>query len=1391
MADSEGKVGEGSEKTSENTNKASNNAETDSKTAQIAVGPPHSSSRFEVAAVNENKDGKVDPVGGNGNVAPVTAPPPDATLKPSPSYSGAGGSQAESNLGSELSSEDAKPNRFSVRFADGRDDEAADALEMSSLGRGAESPPASPQDTQGDTHHRTFGHNTIDAIPLMDYYRNSSQYLEGEDVKRRPTLVELHEGKTETKSHKRGDSLLLDIQSPSSVEEETGAQKPAGPAAIKFGWIKGVLVRCLLNIWGVMLFIRLSWVVGQAGIGYSSIIILLSAVVTTVTTLSMSAICTNGEVKGGGAYYLISRSLGPEFGGAIGLIFSLANAVAVAMYVVGFAETVRDLLKDNNALMTDETNDIRIVGCITIVLLLGITMLGMEWEAKAQLGLLVILVVAILNYFIGAFIPATRVKMSKGFLNYQGEIFAENWVPDFREGESFFSVFSVFFPAATGILAGANISGDLTDPSTAIPKGTLLAILISTIVYLGAAWSAGACVIRDASGNGTVISLLYGDVIGNGTAPANFTGPPSVRQLIDGISVCPEGGCYYGLLNNKQVMEMVSGFGPIVTAGIFAATLSSALASLVSAPKVFQAVCKDKLFPGIHIFAKGVGQSDEPRRGYLLAFVIAVGFILIAELNAIAPLISNFFLMAYALINYACFASSLASSPGWRPSFKYYNMWVALVGSLVCLAIMFVINWYMALITLGVICAIYVYLNYQKPDVNWGSSAQAQMYTDALKATLKLGSVGDHIKTYRPQLLVLTGAPHHRPPLVDLGSHITKEVGLMVCGQVILGDLTQANIRKCTSQKENKWMQKRKVKGFTSVVCSPNLRTGVQSMLQLTGMGKMRPNSILMGYKHNWRSCTYEEIDDYVGVIHDAFDMNYGVCVLRMKGGLDISTIETKKAEKKPTTLELPNTNGPTEGNTVSSTPDSVQLTIASEAFFPPPRHGTGAILPPTFLITTPSHTNLSGTDSTTANSLPVSPPLACCLALTATSRTSFWSSGAAAFSGSSPMFQPQDFYKVSPMSVGSAAFSGSPSASILLTEPPLPSPVCNGSAVVIIDTCSSPDNSTQDLPREDSKAGSMASSAQSSPHDSPTLPHRTPAEIPEHELETTPLAASVENMAQDSGDEGGEGDDHHLCIHKGDEANILKDVDMSKFKTANIFQNKQKKGTIDVWWLFDDGGLTLLVPHLLSLKSQWKHCKLRVFTGGKKSRIDHDRRMMAALLSKFRIDVHDVYVLGDMNYKPREISKSEFENLIDPWRLKEHQFESDEGRRLREQYPEKISDDEYETVRDRVNRHLRLRELLQEHSKDASLIVITLPMPRRGVVSTVMYMAWLEILSKDLPPVLMMRGNQQIPSASVASTAHALLCFPLVCKWTGPGDGQAGQRDGQYHLAGGMAMIE
>ncbi|MGH0186334.1 UNVERIFIED_CONTAM: hypothetical protein FKN15_021207 [Acipenser sinensis] len=339
-------------------------------------------------------------------------------------------------------------------------------------------------------------------------------------------------------------------------EETTPAQEAAakeaneGKGVVKFGWIKGVLVRCMLNIWGVMLFIRMTWIVGQAGIALSCAIILIATVVTTITGMSTSAIATNGFVRGGGAYYLISRSLGPEFGGSIGLIFAFANAVAVAMYVVGFAETVVEMLKESDLLMIDQTNDIRIVGTITIILLLGISVAGMEWESK--------------------------------------------------------------------------------DPQLAIPRGTLLAILITTIVYLGIAFSTGSCIVRDATGN--INSTIVGTLT-NCTQAACKSG-------YDFSSCTSMTKCAYGLQNDFQVMSLVSGFGPLISAGIFSATLSSALASLVSAPKVFQ--------------VKPVIVNE-----------------LKTELNTIAPIISNFFLASYALINFSVFHASLAKSPG-----KKLSLWV-------------------------------------------------------------------------------------------------------------------------------------------------------------------------------------------------------------------------------------------------------------------------------------------------------------------------------------------------------------------------------------------------------------------------------------------------------------------------------------------------------------------------------------------------------------------------------------------------------------------------------------------------------------------------------------------------------------------------------------------
>ncbi|XP_055017817.1 solute carrier family 12 member 2-like [Boleophthalmus pectinirostris] len=974
-------------------------------------------------------------------------------------------------------------------------------------------------DSHSNTYYmRTFGHNTIDAVPNIDFYRQTAAPF-GEKLTR-PSLSELHD-ELDKEPFEEG---LANGDEPSAAEEAAAlAAKEAKGGMVKFGWVKGVLIRCMLNIWGVMLFIRMSWIVGQAGIGLTIAIIFMATLVTTITGLSTSAIATNGFVRGGGAYYLISRSLGPEFGGSIGLIFAFANAVAVAMYVVGFAETVVEMLNDVDALMTDELNDIRIVGTLTVILLLGISVAGMEWEAKAQIVLLVILLAAIGNYFIGTFMP-TKNKEPKGFFGYNTAIFLENLGPDFREDETFFSVFAIFFPAATGILAGANISGDLADPQSAIPKGTLLAILITGVTYVAVAISTGSCIVRDATGD-------HNDTVSD---TVNCT--DAACSLGFDFSICREGGCQYGLMNDFQVMSLVSAFGPLITAGIFSATLSSALASLVSAPKVFQALCKDNIYPSLEVFAKGYGKNNEPLRGYVLTFCIGLAFILIAELNIIAPIISNFFLASYALINFSVFHASLANSPGWRPSFKYYNMWVSLGGAVLCCAVMFIINWWAALVTLLIVLALYVYVGYKKPDVNWGSSTQALIYNQALTHCLDLTGVPEHIKNFRPQCLVMAGFPNSRPALLHLVNSFTKNVGLMICGHVRtlsrrpnLKDLTLEHGR-C-----QRWLQKKNIRAFYSPVLADNLRHGAQLLLQASGLGQLKPNTLVMGFKKNWSDGDMRHTEIYINTIHDAFDLQFGVVILRLQDGLDISHIQ-----------------GQDELSTVDKPKD-------------------------TSVISDPNPPN-----------------------------------------------------------------------------------------------------------------------------------------------------------------------NHNIPLITKERSPPLSLTDQRLLESSQIFKKKQGKGTIDVWWLFDDGGLTLLIPYLLTNRGKWGDCRIRVFMGGKINRIDHDRRAMAMLLSRFRIDFSDIIVLGDINTKPKKHNKLSFKELMDPYRLREDDMQQDEAERLKALEPWRITDNELELYKAKTNRQIRLNELLQEHSNTAKLIVISMPLARKGTVSSALYMCWLETLSKDLPPVLLVRGNHQ-----------------------------------------------
>ncbi|XP_041980816.1 bumetanide-sensitive sodium-(potassium)-chloride cotransporter [Aricia agestis] len=1017
-----------------------------------------------------------------------------------------------------------KPSRFkdqpsSTRFQD-MEDKHSEATE--SAGEDSDD----PLTTTDTKYGKSFRHFTREALPRLDNYRNVMSL----HAVPRPTLDELHNASL---SRKPGQTLEKDLSMPSLPS-----------SSVKFGWVKGVLMRCLLNIWGVMLFLRLSWVVGQAGVGQSVLLILTTSVVTTITALSMSAISTNGVIKGGGTYYMISRSLGPEFGGSIGLIFSMANAVACAMYVVGFGESLISLIPET-AYMVSKSWDQAIYGCITIVVLTGIVVVGLEWEAKAQVVLLFILLAAIGDFLIGAAIgPKGDEEVAQGFVGFNMTVLRDNLGPDYRVFEGvqhdFFSVFAIFFPAATGILAGANISGDLKDPSSSIPKGTLLAILLTTISYIVIAVVAGWTVVRDAGG---------------------------------GVQDCVLAGtCAYGLHHSNDVIRLVSAWGPLVYGGCFAATLSSALASLVSAPKVFQALCQDKLYPYLEFFAKGYGSNNEPVRGYALTFIIAVSCILMGGLNQIAPLISNFFLAAYALINFATFHANITKPVGWRPTFRLYNTWLSLVGAVVCVAIMFVVSWVTALVTLSCLLTLYLIVSYRKPDVNWGSTTQAQSYKSALSSVQHLNRVTDHVKNYRPQILVLTGFPGERPILTDFAYLITKDSSLLLCGHVIQNP-TSHRTREALTSRAYHWLARRKIKAFYTIVDDTPLKDGASALLQASGLGKLKPNILLMGVREDWESSTRQELVDYVDILHKALDVHVALALLRVEGGVRAAAaLEPELAAYlAPAPRPTPPAND-SIGESIKDSKSTESLNI----------HSVGSSL-----------SDLSG--------------------------------------------------------------PGSP-APLRVNQHP--------------ETADANTDTNGPQKKEKEERGGLS-------------------------------ALLGRNRRR-----------------------------VSSFTSVEQF-TKRQAGTVDVWWLYDDGGLTLLLPYILSTRRAWAGCPLRVFTlANNNAEMEIEERNMASLLSKFRIDYSALEMIPDVSKKPKESTLAYFDKLIAPYMTTDDSND-----------PTGITEADLLAARDRTHRYLRVRELVSARSAGARLACVTLPMPRRRLPAP-LYAAWLRVLATAAPRVLLVRGN-------------------------------------------------
>uniref|UniRef100_A0A8C2GSN8 Solute carrier family 12 member 5b n=1 Tax=Cyprinus carpio TaxID=7962 RepID=A0A8C2GSN8_CYPCA len=658
--------------------------------------------------------------------------------------------------------------------------------------------------------------------------------------------------------------------------------------APRMGTIMGVYLPCMQNILGVILFLRMTWLVGIGGVLGTFTIVFMCCSTTMLTAISMSAIATNGVVPAGGSYYMISRSLGPEFGGAVGICFYLGTTFAGAMYILGCIEILLMEGLEGAEAEAALLNNMRVYGTIVLSFMALVVFVGVKYVNKLALVFLACVILSILAVYAGviktSFDPpdfpvcvlGNRTLASKGFdicaktiergnatlttklwrafcdsefLNatcdeyftsnnvsqiqgipgitsgiLKNSILEKRGIPAVLDPEapetntnryvltditSFFTLLvGIYFPSVTGIMAGSNRSGDLQDAQKSIPIGTILAITTTSIIYMSSVILFGACV------DGVVLRDKFGEgVDGN---------------LVIGTLAWPSPW--------------------VIVFGSFFSTCGAGLQSLTGAPRLLQAIARDGIIPFLRVFGHGKA-NGEPTWALLLTACICESGILIASLDAVAPILSMFFLMCYMFVNLACALQTLLRTPNWRPRFKFYHWALSLLGMSLCLTLMFLCSWYYAIVAMVIASCIYKYIEFCGAEKEWGDGIRGISLSAARYALMRLEEGPPHTKNWRPQILVLMSLDAEQnveqPRLLSLTSQLKAGKGL-----TIVGAYTN---KSHLSQSLRKLMEVEKVKGFSQVVISSNLRDATSHLIQAGGLGGLRHNTVLVSYPKNWK----------------------------------------------------------------------------------------------------------------------------------------------------------------------------------------------------------------------------------------------------------------------------------------------------------------------------------------------------------------------------------------------------------------------------------------------------------------------------------------------------------------------------------------------------------
>ncbi|CAJ0586816.1 unnamed protein product, partial [Mesorhabditis spiculigera] len=753
-------------------------------------------------------------------------------------------------------------------------------------------------------------------------------------------------------------SFISAYTSPGPREKAISDHKKAN-----LGVLLGVYLPTIQHILGVTMFIRLFWVVGMAGLWQTCGILAICCSCTFLTCISLSAVATNGVVESGGAYFMISRNLGAEFGSAVGILFYLANTVATSMYLVGGVEVLLMYIAPSMTIGGHEahsdtgtfgqmTNNYRIYGTAFLILEVLIVAMGVKFVQLLAPVSLVCVILALFACFAGGVEKAlldngalvckmddrllqthfivegfnnndhhintstiydqcqkhewigkafcaheqaktreeeqekerehdekcsafskTKMLVTKGFPGMNFETLKENLGSSYMEaGEAlpgkkgsdkfevvqdvrvtFFVLMAIYFPAVTGILTGANMSGDLRDPQKSIPSGTIAATSTTSVIYFA-------------------LAILFASSIDR-----------SVLRDKTGRSI-----------DERMVVAALAWPSEwVVTIGSFLSTFGAALQCLCSAPRLLQSIAKDDVIPTLRPFAR-VTKNNEPFLGLLFTAFIAELAILLGAVDAIAEVLDFFFLMCYAFVNLICFMHSILKAPNWRPRFKYYHWSLSLLGAFLCFFIMFASKWQFATIACVLTFGIYKYVEWKGAKKEWGDGIRGLALTTAQYSLMKVEDADPHPKNWRPQLLICLSAQwskhitdNRAVSLVHLGGQLKAGRGLAIACAFLKGSPDDPK-DKPRAQEVKKMVQKgmdaAKLKGFSKTLfyTPPQLSGCMSAVFQSVGIGGLRPNTVLV----NWPN--FEDVDE---VYLFAEELIHGVrnenCVIVTKGITD------------------------------------------------------------------------------------------------------------------------------------------------------------------------------------------------------------------------------------------------------------------------------------------------------------------------------------------------------------------------------------------------------------------------------------------------------------------------------------------------------------------------